>query len=132
MRPLIPALALLLGSSALAAPKPPTSADFQPEIAYTYSSGSSTDLRLANRAGDKAVLVHRSSAGIGLFDLSVEGPNRIAYRAGDGLFVRTWSAKPVTISEPPQTIYTGSTEGVDFSPDGSELAFATLGDDTRI
>lgn len=134
MRPFLPALALLaLGSSALAAPKPSATADFQPEFAYTYASGSSVDLRLANRAGDKAILVHRSTSGIGLFDVSIEGPNRIAYRSGTGFFMQSWLENPLRVTAP-DPIYTGPgiVEGVDFSPDGSELAFATLGDDSRI
>lgn len=127
-------LALLaLGSPAIAGPKPPTTANFQPEIIYSYASGNYTDLRLANRAGDQAILVHRSTTGLGLFDASIEGPNRIAYREGLGLFVRTWSSNPVTVSAP-QPIYSGpgSPEGVDFSPDGGELAFATLGTNSQI
>ena len=131
MRPFLPAFALLaLGSSALAGPKPPTTAEFEPEIGYTYASGNYMDLRLANRAGDKAILVHRTGFGkLRSFDLSDEASKRIVYIDDTTLFVRTWSIinGAVAIGGPdPIFAGPGLPEIPDFSPDGSKIAFSVL------
>lgn len=129
MRPLLPALALLmLGSSAFAGPKPPATNVFEPEIGYTYASGNYMDLRLANRAGDKAVLVHRTAFGaLGSFDLSDEASKRIAYQDGGKLYVRSWQTTNGAVSiGAPSLIFAGPgrAESMDVSPDGSKLAFS--------
>ena len=132
MRPLIPALALLaLGSSALAGPKPPASAMFEPEIGYTYASGNYMDLRLANRAGDMAILVHRTGFGkLRSFDLADENAKRIAYNDDTRLYAQQWSTQggvPSIVGEP-DLIFDGPgmPEIPDFSPDGGKLAFSVL------
>ena len=143
MRPFLPAVALLaLGSSALAGPKPPASATFEPEIGYTYASGNYMDLRLANRAGDKAILVHRTGFGaLRSFDLSPSGSlihpaewRQIAYADGSGLYHRPWNFDPegrIVIGSH-QLLYGGPgvVEGVDLHPDRNipKLAFSVIGD----
>jgi hypothetical protein len=121
---------LAVSSAVLAGPKPPTTSSFAPEIGYTYASGNYKDLRLANRAGDKAILVHRTSYGSSLtFDLSDEGTKRIAYQDAGRLFIRTWSVttSAVSVSNPvaiPLPI--GRAERMDFSPDGGKLAVSYI------
>ncbi|MDP3676201.1 MAG: hypothetical protein Q8R44_14085 [Novosphingobium sp.] len=130
MRPFLPALALLaLGSSALAGPKPPASPVFEPEIGYTYASGNYMDLRLANRVGDKAILVHRTGFGaLGSFDLSDEATRRIAYTDGGKLYVRIWETGTAVAVSGPDPVYEGPklVEAMDFSPKGDRLAFTVL------
>lgn len=112
--------------------KPPPSTTFEPEIAYSYASGSYMDLRLANRQGTAAVLVHRGAYGaLSTFDLAPEAagaPNRISFAERDkGLFVKTWTKNPVTISATAQSIHPGPVESSDFSPDANELVFSVIG-----
>ena len=131
MRSLLPALALLaLSSSAFAGPKPPATNVFEPEIGYTYASGNYMDLRLANRAGDKAILVHRTGFGkLRSFDLSDEASKRIVYNDDTTLFVRSWSTSNGTVSiGAPSAIFAGPglPEISDLSLDGSKVAFSVL------
>lgn len=125
--------AALATGLAFAAKKPPANAPFVPEIGYTYASGNYEDVRLANRDGSQAILVHRTAFGaLGGFDLSRDDVRRIAYVDLDagGVFVRAWSDTGGNVSvSAPTTIYSGSDfpHGVDFSPDGSRLAYGVSG-----
>lgn len=135
LRPIVPILTLTICASAVVAAKPsspPPSNNFDPEIAYSYASGNYMDLRLANRQGSAAVLVHRAAFGaLSTFDLAPEsgdGPNRISFAERDkGLFVKTWTKNPVSVSASAQQIHPGPIEGSDFSPDASKLAFSVIG-----
>lgn len=135
---LVEAAALIFFAFALVSAKPPAQpANFDPEIGYTYASGNYMDLRLANRAGSAAILVHRSAFGaISGFDLAPEqseagAVQRIAFIDRENLFVKTWTKNPVAVSGTPELLYDGigTVETVDFSPDGSQLVFNTLGND---
>lgn len=119
---------LAIASAATAGPKPPVSSTFAPEIGYTYASGNYMDLRLANRTGSQAILVHRTAFGaLGSFDLSDELSKRIAYQDGGRLHVRAWqkSGDTVSVTAPTEIEFgPGRAEVADFSPDGSKLAFS--------
>lgn len=116
-------------------PKPaptPTPAPFVPEIAYSYTSGKTSDLRLANRDGSAAVLVHRTSGRLGRFDLSSEAAHKIAYTENGDVWIRTWTVSPFSVSNP-QMLFDGppvDSKGdgivqVDFSPDDSKVVFGS-------
>jgi hypothetical protein len=121
---------LVISTIAAAAPKPPANGTFTPEIGYTYASGSTMDLRLANRAGYKAILVHRTGYGkLRSFDLSDSASRRIAYTDGEKLYLRRWEIDNGAIKVlPAQLIYDGLVDRMDFKQDGSRLAFTTIGE----
>lgn len=128
---------ILAGSAAFAGKRPPSTATFVPEIAYNYNSGDYGELRLSNREGTAAVLVHRSStyAGIPRFDLAPVDVKRIAFTEKFDtkrvLRFTTWNSTDgkVTVGTP-QTLYegVGNVWEVEFSPDGQRIAFWVSGD----
>lgn len=116
-----------------AAPPQPA-APFLPAIAYTYASGNSTDLRLANESGTAGVLVFRQAITM-QFDLSPQAAHRIAYVASNGVGgsnatvqYKVWDASSGSfILGAAHTVFTASrfVRGLDFSPDGNRLAFGS-------
>ena len=121
---------IAVSTIAIAAPKPPTNSAFEPEIGYTYASGSTMDLRLANRAGDKAILVHRTGYGkLRSFDLSDSVSKLISYTDGEKLYLRQWDTINGAVSVlPARLIYDGPVDRMDLKQDGSGLAFSTIGE----
>jgi hypothetical protein len=134
-------LAITLASTmAVAGSKPTGGSAFVPEIGYIYDTGNSGDLRLANREGTAAILVHRApvSAGIKHFDLAPRGVNRVAFTEQDANYARvlkltSWytdSSGSVKV-DAPQQLYFGfgqdRVSSVEFSPDGQKLAFWIFG-----
>lgn len=141
MRAQIAILAITLTSAiAIAGPKTVTSSVFVPEIGYTYNTSRSSDLRLSNREGTAAILVHRAptSAVIRAFDLAPRGVNRITFIEQGADFAKvlklsTWrtdDAGNIKVT-PSEQLYTGPGKDnlfeVEFSPDGQKLAFWVSG-----
>ena len=126
------------GPRGTGSPPPP----FVPEIGYTYSSGrNSSELRLSNREGTAAILVHRSNIaqGIPKYDLAPPNVDRrpnIAFIEKDGtgrmlIKLTTWYRDAdgnVRVSTPTTLLTTSSATyqevmDVEFSPDGTKLAY---------
>ncbi len=122
------ALALLTsGTITSAAPKPTT--PFVPSIGYTVISGNAIELRLATEAGSATVLVDRSPSSITAFDLGPRHTGEIAWAHDRALWARAWFVDGNGIAFLPKRLLfqaTSNIDGIDFSPDGTELVFSTL------
>lgn len=96
---------------------------YNPEIAYTQTSGKTTSLYLANRDGSRAVRVFATPDGITGVDFA-PGGNRIAFTNPKGLNVLSYSASDTGITVGPVIpLVVGIVGGPDFSPDGSRILF---------
>ena len=118
------ATALLLTTAAALAGKP-GSTTFEPEMAYTILTGS-TELRVTDATGAKSATLYSVRQNIDI-DLSPRLQRQIAIGELNTLKLLTYSVDSTgvkTTSVVP--LYTGSAriDDVDFSPDGSKIAFA--------
>ncbi len=140
----IATLALLAAACATAAiaqkgGKPQPSTPLTAEIGYTYISGKSVDLRLANEDATGAVTLHKVSGGtIPQFDLGPRAQQQIAFieRINNKGTLKLLTYEPtgtgsVTTTDI-TTIYNGpgSVGSLSFSNDGSKIAFFAVSDGT--
>lgn len=117
--------AALIATSAAAVGGKPGSTTFEPELAYTILTGS-TELRVTDATGAKSATLYSVRQNIDI-DLSPRTQRQIAIGELNTLKLLTYrvdSTGVKTTSVVP--LYTGSAriDDVDFSPDGSKIAFA--------
>lgn len=126
-------LATILAAIAVSASaqKGKPSAPLTPEIGYTYASGNSMDLRLANEDGTGAVTLRRGAFGsIHEFDLGPRAQRQIAFIEAFDLYLLTYEPTGTgsVRTQRIDPIYTGpgTVDSVSFSQDGTKIAFAAF------
>jgi WD40 repeat protein len=119
------AAALLLTTTPLAAGKP-GSTTFDPEIAYTILTGS-TELRVTDATGSKSATLYSVRENINI-DVAPRSQHQVAISEINTLKLLTYASDSTGVRTTSiDSIYSGGSERVDrvdFSPDGSKVAFA--------
>ena len=117
------AVALLL-TGAMAVAGKPGSTTFEPELAYTILTGS-TELRVTDATGTKSATLYSIRENIDI-DLSPRAQRQIAIGELNSLKLLTYSVDSSGVKTTSVTpLYTGAAriDDVDFSPDGTKIAF---------
>ena len=118
------AAALGISAFALTGAKP-GSTTFEPEIAYTILTGS-TELRVTDASGTKTATLYSVRQNIDI-DLAPRSQRQIAFSELNSLKLLTYAVDSGGVrTTKVETLYTGPTriDDVDFSPDGTKIAFA--------
>ena len=116
--------AALLVTSAMAIAGKPGSITFEPELAYTILTGS-TELRVTDATGVKSATLYSIRQNVDI-DLSPRAQRQIAMGELNTLKLLTYSVDSTGVKTTAVvTLYTGAAriDDVDFSPDGSKIAF---------
>jgi hypothetical protein len=100
---------------------------YDPQVAYTVVSGTSTNLMLANADGSRAVKVASYRGLLTGLDFA-PGGGRIAYLDGQGIKVLAYTASDTGITVTGVQTLAAAASGVgfsapDFSPDGTRIAY---------
>jgi hypothetical protein len=127
-------IVLLCGASiALIGGKPP-SGTVNPQVAYIILTGNGTELRVTNEDGTNSATLYKTSAAINI-DTAPRSQHQIAITEGGTLKLLTYgvSGSGAFQTTGIQTLYDAGSAGIervdwlDFSPDGSKIAFAAGG-----
>lgn len=126
-------IAMVFASSvAIAGPKTPAPTTFHPEIAYSYATRNGPEVRISNREGTAAKVLYRGH--FSALDMAPRSGQMVAFLAQDPtvqdnrfLHLQGWivdSAGNIVLT-PLRTLAQGKISHIDFSPDGSSIAFTS-------
>ena len=112
----------------------PSSGSVNPQVAYTVLAGNGTELRVTNEDGTNSATLYKSSTAINI-DTAPRAQHQIAITEGGALKLLTYgvSGSGAFQTTNVQTLYDAGAGGtnridwLDFSPDGSKIAFSAGG-----
>jgi hypothetical protein len=124
---------LCAASIALIGGKPP-SGTVNPQVAYTILAGNGTELRVTNEDGTNSATLYKSATAINI-DTAPRVQHQIAFTEGGALKLLTYgvSGSGAFQTTNVATLYDAGSGGtnrvdfLDFSPDGSKIAFSAGG-----